>query len=146
MDIAHLFGISLTTPSILSLVLVYWHTPPVESYKINTDGYVKDEFASGWRIIWDSSVSFLLRGLYSQIYGLSPILLWPFTASSEVGDLGLFRPLFATSDISLPSTVILFLIFIAKAIKWLTYLLQRVEIVVAILSTASRTYRNITAA
>ncbi|KAL2500197.1 Uncharacterized protein Adt_25747 [Abeliophyllum distichum] len=35
--------------------LVFWHTPPVGSYKINTDGCVKDGFASGRVIIRDSS-------------------------------------------------------------------------------------------
>ncbi|KAL2510965.1 RNase H domain-containing protein [Abeliophyllum distichum] len=45
-DIAHLFGISLTTLLLPPPVLVYWHTPPMGSYKVNTDGCVKDGFAS----------------------------------------------------------------------------------------------------
>ncbi|KAL2481333.1 Uncharacterized protein Adt_34299 [Abeliophyllum distichum] len=161
MDIAPLFCISLTTLSF---------SPLVKSYKVNTDGCVKDGFASGGGLLgihqvsvfapsslhmasalfWRSSswlfltISFLLRGLCSQIYVLSPILLWPFTASPKVGDLGLFMPLFATLDISFPSTVILFLIFIARVIRWLTYLLQRIGIVVSILITTLRTYRDVT--
>ncbi|KAL2475340.1 Uncharacterized protein Adt_36076 [Abeliophyllum distichum] len=47
MDITPLFGISLTTPSLPPPVLVYWRTPPGRSYKINTDGCVKDGFTSG---------------------------------------------------------------------------------------------------
>ncbi|KAL2486966.1 RNase H domain-containing protein [Abeliophyllum distichum] len=47
MDITPLFGISLTTPSLPPPVLVYWRTPPGRSYKVNTDGCVKDGFASG---------------------------------------------------------------------------------------------------
>ncbi|KAL2497433.1 Uncharacterized protein Adt_22983 [Abeliophyllum distichum] len=35
--------------------LVFWRTPPVGSYKINTDGCVKDGVASGGGIIRDSS-------------------------------------------------------------------------------------------
>ncbi|KAL2498240.1 RNase H domain-containing protein [Abeliophyllum distichum] len=54
MDIVPLFGISLTIPSIPPPILAYWHTPPVGSYKIKTDGYVKDGFASGREIILDS--------------------------------------------------------------------------------------------
>ncbi|KAL2505914.1 hypothetical protein Adt_21535 [Abeliophyllum distichum] len=167
MDITPHFGISLTTLSLLPPVLVYWRTPPKGSYKINSDGCVKDGFASRWRIIRYSldqsvsvfvssslhmvsalfwrpnselflTVSFLLRELFSQIYGLSPALLWSFTTSLEVEDLGLFRPLLATSDISLLSTLILFFIFITRTIRWLTYLLQRAEIVIiAISSTVS---------
>ncbi|KAL2534444.1 Uncharacterized protein Adt_07795 [Abeliophyllum distichum] len=53
--ITPLFGIFLTTPSLPLPVLVYWRTPPGGSYKVNTDGCVKDGFASrGW-IIRDSS-------------------------------------------------------------------------------------------
>ncbi|KAL2498550.1 hypothetical protein Adt_24100 [Abeliophyllum distichum] len=148
MDIAPLFGIFLTTPSLPPSILVYWRTPPVRSYKVNVDGCVKDGFASAlfWRL---SSglflmVSFLLRGLYYQIYGLSPTLLLSFTASLEVEDLDLFRPLFVTLDISLHLTIILFLIFIARATRWLTYLLQRIGIVVVILSTTLKIYYNVT--
>ncbi|KAL2513409.1 Uncharacterized protein Adt_19009 [Abeliophyllum distichum] len=47
MDIAPLFGILLTTPSPPLPTLVFWRIPPVGSYKINTDGCVKDGFASG---------------------------------------------------------------------------------------------------
>ncbi|KAL2498960.1 hypothetical protein Adt_24524 [Abeliophyllum distichum] len=115
------------------------------SYKINNDGYAKDGFASGWRIIRDSSGQ-CIRAFFSSYDECSILEAELRAILDEVGDLGLFRPLFATSDISLPSTVILFLIFITKAIKWLTYLLQWVGIVVAILSTAPRTYRNVTAA
>ncbi|KAL2503813.1 Uncharacterized protein Adt_19434 [Abeliophyllum distichum] len=115
-------------------------TPPVGSYKINTDGCVKDGFASGGGIIRDSSdrcihaffssygecsimeveLGAILDGviIVHRIVlsddGLSPTLLWPFTASLKMEDLGLFRLLFTTSDISLLSTVILFLIFIAR--------------------------------
>ncbi|KAL2470536.1 Uncharacterized protein Adt_38672 [Abeliophyllum distichum] len=112
MDIAPIFGISLTTPSLPPPVLVYWRTPPVGSYKVNIDGCVKDGFTSGERIIRDSSDLWIESDS-----------TFPFTALLEVEDLGLFRTLFATSDISLPSTVILFLIFIAKETRWPTYLL-----------------------
>ncbi|KAL2471334.1 hypothetical protein Adt_39470 [Abeliophyllum distichum] len=171
MNIAHLFGISLTTPFLPLSVLVYWRTPLVRSYKVNTDKCVKDRFVSGRGLLWNHQVSmfvpfslhmasalfwrpssglflmvsFLLKGLYYKIYRLRLTLLWPFTASPEVEDLGLFRPLFATSDVSLPSTVILFFIFIMRATRWMTYLLKRVGIVVAILSTALRTYCDATA-
>ncbi|KAL2471969.1 Uncharacterized protein Adt_40105 [Abeliophyllum distichum] len=46
--------------------------------------------------------------------------------------------------ISSPSTVILFLIFITRATRLLTYMFQRVEIVVSISSTALKTYRDVT--
>ncbi|KAL2512871.1 hypothetical protein Adt_18471 [Abeliophyllum distichum] len=111
MDIALLFGMSLTTPSIHPLILVYWRTLPVRSHKVNTYRCVEDGFASGKEIFRDSS------GLYSQIYGLRLTLFWPFTASPEVEDFGRFRQLFATSDISFPSTVILFLIFIVRTTR-----------------------------
>ncbi|KAL2472343.1 Ribonuclease H protein [Abeliophyllum distichum] len=55
MDIAPLFGISLTISSLPPPVLVYWRTPLVRYYKVNTDGCVKDGFSSGGRIIRDSS-------------------------------------------------------------------------------------------
>ncbi|KAL2526397.1 Uncharacterized protein Adt_11451 [Abeliophyllum distichum] len=71
-DIAHLFAISLTTPSISPPVLVYWRTPPVGSYKVNTDGCVKDGFASGGEIIRDSSGQ-CVRAFFSS-YGECPIL------------------------------------------------------------------------
>ncbi|KAL2531288.1 Uncharacterized protein Adt_04639 [Abeliophyllum distichum] len=51
MDITPLFGISLTTLSIPFSVLIYWRIPLVESYKVNTNGCVKDGFASEWEII-----------------------------------------------------------------------------------------------
>ncbi|KAL2455920.1 Uncharacterized protein Adt_47033 [Abeliophyllum distichum] len=51
MDITLLFGISLTTLSIPFPVLVYWRIPLVESYKVNTNGCVKDGFTSEWGII-----------------------------------------------------------------------------------------------
>ncbi|KAL2491626.1 hypothetical protein Adt_27254 [Abeliophyllum distichum] len=130
MDIAPLFGISLATSSLLPSILVYWRTPPVESYMVNTDGCVKDGFESGGGLL--------------GIHQIETDSLWSFTTSLEVEDLGLLRPLFATSDISLPSTVILFLIFIVRATRWLTYLLQRVGSVVFISSTVHRTYRGAT--
>ncbi|KAL2540715.1 Uncharacterized protein Adt_01693 [Abeliophyllum distichum] len=55
MDIAPLFGVIITTPSPPPPTLVFWRTPPVGSYKINTDGCVKDGVASGGGIIRDSS-------------------------------------------------------------------------------------------
>ncbi|KAL2480308.1 hypothetical protein Adt_33274 [Abeliophyllum distichum] len=164
MDIAPLFGISFTTPSLPLHILVYWHTTLVGSYKVNTDRCVKNRDSSGQYVFAHSSlniasalfwrlsselflmVSFLLRGLYYQIYRLSPTLLCPIIASPEVEDLGLFRPPFLTSDISLPSTVILFIIFIAKATRGLPYLLQKVGIVLTILSSMLRTYRDVIAA
>ncbi|KAL2516621.1 Uncharacterized protein Adt_12868 [Abeliophyllum distichum] len=48
MDIAPLFGVTITTPSPPPPTLVFWRTPPVGSYKINTDGCVKDGFASAF--------------------------------------------------------------------------------------------------
>ncbi|KAL2512464.1 Uncharacterized protein Adt_18064 [Abeliophyllum distichum] len=48
------------------------HTPPVGSYKINTDGYVKDGFASRGRIIRDSSGQ-CVRAFFSS-YGECSIL------------------------------------------------------------------------
>ncbi|KAL2475249.1 Uncharacterized protein Adt_35985 [Abeliophyllum distichum] len=97
MDIAPIFGVIITTPSHPPPTLVFWRTPPVGSYKINTDGCVKDGFASGGGIIRDSSGqciraffsfygdctileaelraildgSFWLRGLDCQFYGWS---------------------------------------------------------------------------
>ncbi|KAL2459896.1 Ribonuclease H protein [Abeliophyllum distichum] len=57
MDIAPLFGVTITTPSPPPpSILVFWSTPPVGSYKINTDGCVKDGFASGGGIIRDSDL------------------------------------------------------------------------------------------
>ncbi|KAL2492604.1 Uncharacterized protein Adt_28232 [Abeliophyllum distichum] len=115
-------------------MLVYWRTPPVGSYKVNTDGCIKDGFASGWRIIRDST-SLCDRAFFSS-YGECSILEAELKAIlDDVEDLGLFRLLFATSEISLPSTVILFIIFIVMATKWLTYLHQRIRIVIAISST-----------
>ncbi|KAL2518747.1 Retrotransposon [Abeliophyllum distichum] len=72
LDITPLFGIFLTTQSLPPPVLVYWRTPPGGSYKINTDGCVKDGFASGGRVIRDSS-SQCVRAFFSS-YGECPIL------------------------------------------------------------------------
>ncbi|KAL2497407.1 RNase H domain-containing protein [Abeliophyllum distichum] len=77
MDIASLFGISLTIPFLPPPVLVYWHTPPVGSYKINTDRCVKDGFASRVEIIRDSSGQCV--HIFFSSYGECPILqaeLW----------------------------------------------------------------------
>ncbi|KAL2464859.1 Uncharacterized protein Adt_40710 [Abeliophyllum distichum] len=52
--------------------LVFWHTPPVGSYKINTDGCVKDGFATGGGIIRDSSGQYI-RAFFS-FYGDCTIL------------------------------------------------------------------------
>ncbi|KAL2464856.1 Uncharacterized protein Adt_40707 [Abeliophyllum distichum] len=72
LDIIILFGISLTAPSHSPPVLVFWRSPPVGSYKINTDGYVKDGFTSGGRIIRDSTGQ-CVRAFYS-FYGDCAIL------------------------------------------------------------------------
>ncbi|KAL2513416.1 Uncharacterized protein Adt_19016 [Abeliophyllum distichum] len=53
-------------------MLVFWRTPPVGSYKINTDGCVKDGFASGGGIIRDSSGQ-CIRAFFS-FYGDCTIL------------------------------------------------------------------------
>ncbi|KAL2474837.1 Uncharacterized protein Adt_35573 [Abeliophyllum distichum] len=65
MDITPLFGISLTTPSLSPPVLIYWRTPPEGSYKVNTDGRVKDGLVSGGEIIRDSS-SQCVRAFFSS--------------------------------------------------------------------------------
>ncbi|KAL2486928.1 Uncharacterized protein Adt_31684 [Abeliophyllum distichum] len=52
--------------------LVFWRTPPVGSYKINTDGCVKDGVASGGGIIRDSSGQ-CIRAFFS-FYGDCTIL------------------------------------------------------------------------
>lgn len=44
---ASFFGISLTLPPPLPAIVVVWRTLPMGSYKINTNGYVKNGFASG---------------------------------------------------------------------------------------------------
>ncbi|KAL2461890.1 RNase H domain-containing protein [Abeliophyllum distichum] len=72
MDIAHLFGISLTTPSLHPPIFVYWRTPLVGSYIVNIDGCVKDGFASELGIIKDSSGQ-CVRVFFSS-YGECPIL------------------------------------------------------------------------
>ncbi|KAL2506484.1 Uncharacterized protein Adt_22105 [Abeliophyllum distichum] len=72
MDITPLFGISLLTQSILLPVLVYWSTPPVRSCRVNTDGCVKDGFASGGKIIRDS-LGQCVRAFFSS-YCECPIL------------------------------------------------------------------------
>jgi ribonuclease HI len=51
--LAPLFGISMTLPPPPPPIMVVWRTPPVGSYKINTDGCVKEGFASGGGIIRD---------------------------------------------------------------------------------------------
>ncbi|KAL2471104.1 Uncharacterized protein Adt_39240 [Abeliophyllum distichum] len=72
MDIAPMFGVIITTPSHPPPTLVFWRTPPVGSYKINTDGCVKDRFASGGGIIKDSSGQ-CIRAFFS-FYGDCTIL------------------------------------------------------------------------
>ncbi|KAL2461671.1 Uncharacterized protein Adt_45091 [Abeliophyllum distichum] len=72
MDIAPLFGTSLTTLSLPFSVLVYWRAPPVGSYKVNTDGCIKDEFTSRWEIIRDL-LSRCVHTFFS-LYGECPIL------------------------------------------------------------------------
>ncbi|KAL2531794.1 Uncharacterized protein Adt_05145 [Abeliophyllum distichum] len=63
---------SLPPPSHPPPTLVFWRTPPVGSYKINTDGCVKDGFASGGGIIRDSSGQ-CIRAFFS-FYGDCTIL------------------------------------------------------------------------
>ncbi|KAL2506264.1 Uncharacterized protein Adt_21885 [Abeliophyllum distichum] len=72
MDIAPLFGVIITTPSPPPPTLVFWRTLPVGSYKINTDGCVKDGVASGGGIIRDSSGQ-CIRAFFS-FYGDCTIL------------------------------------------------------------------------
>ncbi|KAL2506296.1 Uncharacterized protein Adt_21917 [Abeliophyllum distichum] len=72
MDIAPLFGVIITTSSPPPPTLVFWRTPPVGSYKINTDGCVKDGVASGGGIIRDSSGQ-CIRAFFS-FYGDCTIL------------------------------------------------------------------------
>ncbi|KAL2465905.1 Uncharacterized protein Adt_41756 [Abeliophyllum distichum] len=72
MDIAPLFGVIITTPSPPPPTLVFWRTPPVGSYKINTDGCLKDGVASGGGIIRDSSGQ-CIRAFFS-FYGDCTIL------------------------------------------------------------------------
>ncbi|KAL2471459.1 Uncharacterized protein Adt_39595 [Abeliophyllum distichum] len=72
MDIAPLFDVIITTPSPPPPTLVFWRTPPVGSYKINTDGCVKDGVASGGGIIRDSSGQ-CIRAFFS-FYGDCTIL------------------------------------------------------------------------
>ncbi|KAL2476711.1 putative ribonuclease H protein family [Abeliophyllum distichum] len=72
MDIAPLFDVTITTPSPPPPTLVFWRTPPVGSYKINTDGCVKDGVASGGGIIRDSSGQ-CIRAFFS-FYGDCTIL------------------------------------------------------------------------
>ncbi|KAL2462289.1 RNase H domain-containing protein [Abeliophyllum distichum] len=72
MDIAPIFGVIITTPSPPPPTLVFWRTPPVGSYKINTDGCVKDGVASGGGIIRDSSGQ-CIRAFFS-FYGDCTIL------------------------------------------------------------------------
>ncbi|KAL2505032.1 RNase H domain-containing protein [Abeliophyllum distichum] len=76
MDIAPLFDVIITTPSpppsYPPPTLVFWRTPPVGSYKINTDGCVKDGVASGGGIIRDSSGQ-CIRAFFS-FYGDCTIL------------------------------------------------------------------------
>ncbi|KAL2518280.1 Ribonuclease H domain [Abeliophyllum distichum] len=62
----------LPPPSPPPPTLVFWRTPPVGSYKINTDGCVKDGFASGGGIIRDSSGQ-CIRAFFS-FYGDCTIL------------------------------------------------------------------------
>ncbi|KAL2486743.1 Uncharacterized protein Adt_31499 [Abeliophyllum distichum] len=143
MNIVPLFGISFITSSIPPLVLVYWRIPSVESYKVNTDRWVKDGFTYGGKIIRNSSgqcvctffsshdecpileakLRTILDGIILALkivlldLWIEAALLWPFNTSPEVEHFGLFKPLFATLDISLPSTVILFLTFIARVTR-----------------------------
>ncbi|KAL2524865.1 RNase H domain-containing protein [Abeliophyllum distichum] len=72
MDIAPLFGVIINTPSPPPPTLVFWRTPPVGSYKINTDECVKDGVASGGGIIRDSSGQ-CIRAFFS-FYGDCTIL------------------------------------------------------------------------
>ncbi|KAL2481643.1 Uncharacterized protein Adt_34609 [Abeliophyllum distichum] len=62
----------LPTPPPPPPTLVFWRTPPVRSYKINTDGCVKDGVASGGGIIRDSSGQ-CIRAFFS-FYGDCTIL------------------------------------------------------------------------
>ncbi|KAL2471204.1 Uncharacterized protein Adt_39340 [Abeliophyllum distichum] len=51
LDLAPHFGITLISPTPNPLTLVYWHAQSAGSAKINTDGCVKDGFASGGCVI-----------------------------------------------------------------------------------------------
>ncbi|KAL2540625.1 RNase H domain-containing protein [Abeliophyllum distichum] len=62
----------LPPPSPPPPTLVFWRTPPVGSYKINTDGCVNDGVASGGGIIRDSSGQ-CIRAFFS-FYGDCTIL------------------------------------------------------------------------
>ncbi|KAL2469432.1 Uncharacterized protein Adt_37568 [Abeliophyllum distichum] len=172
MDVAPLFGVSITSSSHSSPVLFFWRSPPVGSYKINIDGSVKEGFASGgglleillvsvfelstlsmvtalsWRLSFGLFLmgSFLLRGLGCQFYGLSQTLRWLYTALLEVEDRGLFRTLSAISDIYFFSIETLLLTSTARATRLQIHLLQRDGIVVATQSTTPRIYHDDTAA
>lgn len=52
-QLAILFGISLTLPPSPTPIMVWWCTPSFGSVKVNTDGCVKNGFASGRGIIRD---------------------------------------------------------------------------------------------
>ncbi|KAL2453113.1 Uncharacterized protein Adt_49387 [Abeliophyllum distichum] len=62
----------LPPPPLPTPTLVFWRTPLVGSYKINTDGCVKDRFASGGGVIRDSSGQ-CIRAFFS-FYGDCTIL------------------------------------------------------------------------
>ncbi|KAL2542136.1 Uncharacterized protein Adt_03114 [Abeliophyllum distichum] len=107
----------------------------MESYKVNTDGCVKDGFASGWEIIKDLSDLWIKVDSTLAIHCISrrgrP---WYIQAT-----LRQIRHLIAF-DCDTISHIY------RESNPVATYLLQRVRIVVAILSTALRTYLDTTAA
>ncbi|KAL2492075.1 Uncharacterized protein Adt_27703 [Abeliophyllum distichum] len=141
---------------------------------VNIDGCVKDEFASGGGIIRDSSVQ-CARAFFSSFssYSKCPILetelqaildciilaqrfvlsdLWIESNSTLAihcitrgGGLWSIQATLRHIGHLLTFDRVLFLIFIARRTKWLTYLLQKVGIVIVISSTTLRTYCDVTA-
>ncbi|KAL2526229.1 Uncharacterized protein Adt_11283 [Abeliophyllum distichum] len=103
------------------------------SYKVNTDGCVKDRYASGGGL-----------SRIHKIYGLSPTLLWPFTARQSGGHWSIqatlrhIRHLLAFDRDTISH--------IYREDNQLTNLPQGIEIIIAVSSTTLRTFRNITVA
>ncbi|KAL2486580.1 Uncharacterized protein Adt_31336 [Abeliophyllum distichum] len=108
MDIAHLFGISLTIISLHPPVLVYRRTPPVESYKINTNGCVKDEFArEGGLLGIHQIIVFVLSSLHME-----STLFWR-PSSGAIFDGVIFAHRIVLSDLWIDS-------YSTLAIHWIT--------------------------
>lgn len=72
MALTPLFGSSMTFPPSSPHVLIICHTPPMGSYKINTNDGVKDGFTSGGGIIRDQTRRCI--GAFSSFYGACLIL------------------------------------------------------------------------